>query len=135
MTPAEAAVIAAVERYVPQLPSIQAEHALVGALADLRTERQNDGRPMTWGEVITEDEVFSDKTGKWYEVVSTSRQGDRVALVIRGQKKIAKPLAADPVKVRRGPSGQAADTIHVIMSGPRYAPVGEDTLKPESEEA
>jgi hypothetical protein len=134
VTPAETAVIAAAREHVARSGQCRPDR-LLAALDVLDTERQNDGRMMTWGEVITEDEVFSSKTGKWYEIISTSRRGDRVALMIKGQKKIVTPQASDPVKVRRGPSGQAADTIHVIMSGPRYTPVGEDTLKPESEEA
>jgi len=123
VTPAERALIDAAKRYVPQLPSIQAEHALKDALGALDREsaaREAEGRERTWGDVITNDEIYSAKTGRWYKVVSTNRQGDRVAIMAKGLPKIIKPLAADPVRIRRGDMGRAADVlISVLTSGPR----------------
>jgi hypothetical protein len=73
----------------------------------------------TWGEVVVQDEILSEKTGRWYEVTRsvTSPDGTSIKLNIKGSAKpIIRPVG-DPVKVKRGVLGDAADTLELLWSG------------------
>lgn len=73
----------------------------------------------TWGEVIAGDEILSAKTGRFYEVTNTvpTPDGKSVKLNIRGSAKpIIRPLG-DPVRLKRGVLGDAADTLDLLWSG------------------
>lgn len=75
-------------------------------------------KPIPWGLVVESDEVYSERTGRWYRVDKTVRMGARVKVWAAGQGK-AWPLmeARDKVLVRRGPTGDAVDMIQIIFSG------------------
>jgi hypothetical protein len=124
MTPAERAVIevAIAWRQARKNQRMPMDTELLDALDGLDSERAAPAateKDITWAEVVTEDEIFSAKTGRWYEVITTARQGDRVKIQAKGLPKIITPPASGSVKVRRGESGQAVDLFtEVLMSGP-----------------
>lgn len=74
--------------------------------------------PTRWGLVVESDEIYSDKTGRWYEVTgSCSIKGtDKVKIFARGVPKAFERKAHDPVTVRRGPTGQAVDVLQLVFS-------------------
>ncbi len=127
MTPAEKAVIEAAiawrqAREDRRMPMATELLATLDALDAERSALTTTEKEITWGEVVTEDEIFSAKTGKWYEVITVIRAGDRVKITAKGLPKVITPLASGSVKVRRGPSGEAADVlIEVLSSGPNGA--------------
>lgn len=74
---------------------------------------------ITWGEVVTTDEVLSGN-GRWYEVLEIRNLDHGVTLV---RFKTLPPLftkgAGDPVTVRRSEMGHAVDTLNtILLSGP-----------------
>lgn len=73
----------------------------------------------TWGEATAGDEILSTKTGRWYEVANSVRTPDgNIKLNIKGSAKpIIRPVG-DPVKIKRGVLGDAADTLELLWSGP-----------------
>jgi hypothetical protein len=75
-------------------------------------------RDTTWGLVVEGDEIWSDRTKKWYPVLgSVSIKGtSTVKIFAKGVPAIVKP-AADPVRVRRGATGKAVDVIALVFSG------------------
>jgi hypothetical protein len=80
---------------------------------------QPEEQPLTWGEVVESDEIYSAKTRKWYPVRMTVRSPDGRTVTVEaiGIPRFTKP-AGDPVRVRRGPTGRAVDVVTVIFSGP-----------------
>lgn len=122
LTPAERVVVEAALRWVPQLPSIQAEHALQNAVLALQSERADPDALMeqeiTWGQVVEGDEIWSDKTKRWYEVTRAVHAGGtegKSLINAKGIPRGLKPNSADPVKVRRGPTGNAVDMFASVL--------------------
>jgi hypothetical protein len=122
MTPAERVVVEAALRWVPQLPSIQAEHALQDAVQALQAERAG-GQPqehdLTWGQVVEGDEIWSERTGKWYPVTAATHQPPAASTIsAKGIPRVLRPMPGDPVRVRRGATGEAVDMFaSVLWSG------------------
>lgn len=73
----------------------------------------------TWGEVVTGDEILSEKTRRWYEVTRsvTDDTTGKVKINIKGSPKPIVRGYLDPVKVKRGKLGDAADTFQLLWSG------------------
>lgn len=123
MTPAERAVIDLALEYHADHPDHLSGTRLGSALNALERERAA-GEPRvserTWAEVVEGDEIYSARTGRWYEVIESRRQTEeRMAIMAKGLPKILKPKAADPVRLKRGASGDAADVlVSVLISGP-----------------
>jgi len=72
-----------------------------------------------WHEVAAGDEVRSRKNGRWYAVRSVLRvAGGKTRLELVGvPKPIERPSDAEPTAtVRRGPDGQAVDTLLNVFS-------------------
>lgn len=120
MTPAERAVIDAAIAYgYKGDTSVDYHNTLIDAIDALEAERttaEPDVSERTWAEVVEGDEIFSARTGKWYEVTEAREQpGGRRAVHVKGLPKILKPKGADPVRVRRGPTGDAVDVVNSIM--------------------
>lgn len=122
MTPAERLVVEAAlrahntagpDRYAELHLAVQAlEQERAGAPVEQRVECD-----LTWGQVVEGDEIYSAKTGKWYAVTSAVRHIGAPTVLVRCQgmaKAIIKPLD-DPVKVRRGETGQAVDVIASVL--------------------
>lgn len=72
-----------------------------------------------WGLVVEGDQIWSDRTKKWYAVISSvSIKGTgSVKIFAKGVPAITKP-ADGPVRVRRGPTGKAVDVLLLVFSGP-----------------
>jgi hypothetical protein len=84
----------------------------VGAVTYEETDR-------TWGEVVIQDEILSEKTQRWYEVTRSvvSPDGATIKVNIRGSlKPIIRPVG-EPVKVKRGVMGDSVDTLELLFSG------------------
>lgn len=84
----------------------------VGAVTYEETDR-------TWGEVVAGDEILSAKTNRFYEVLNSvpTPDGKSIKLNIKSSPKpIIRPLG-DPVRVKRGILGDAADTLDLLWSG------------------
>lgn len=76
---------------------------------------------MIWGQVVESDEIHSAKTGRWYEVVSTSTTRTEARIHLAGiAKPLVKPVAetVPPEMIRRGATGKAVDLFVVAFSGP-----------------
>ncbi len=76
-------------------------------------------KPVPWGQVVESDEIYSTKTGKWYEVVRTvAAPGGQVKVWTAASPKPFLRPAAEQTTVRRGPTGAAVDVFQIIFSGP-----------------
>lgn len=132
MIPEHAAVVAAAEAMVDNgWSGGAAEHdaalrALTEAVEALRMRRSRPaGQPTyeeqdrTWGEVVIGDEILSEKTGKWYEVIRSvvDERAGTIKVNIKNvpHKPIIRPIG-DPVKLKRGVSGDAADLFQLLWS-------------------
>lgn len=85
----------------------------------------------TWGEVVAGDEILSAKTGRFYEVFRSvlSPDGKSIKVNIKGAgaaKPIIRPVG-DPVRLKRGISGDAVDLFQVLFSGDYTLGGGRDT--------
>lgn len=71
-----------------------------------------------WGLVVESDEIYSERTKKWYEVTgSVSIKGtSKVKIFAKGVPKAFEREARDPVTVRRGGTGQAVDVLQLVFS-------------------
>lgn len=72
-------------------------------------------KPTPWCQLAEGDEVWSDKAGRWFTVRSCSTKGNTTRVRFEG---VAKPFdrpARDEVPARRGPTGEAVDTIITVM--------------------
>jgi hypothetical protein len=125
MTPAEKAVIDQAIRWSKTETVGQAEdasEALQDLVADLLREREAapDESMRPWSEIVTEDEIYSTKTGKWYRVLDTVTMatGGIQAHLEGVPTPFTNPATAE-VRCRRGLSGKAVDVfIDVFRSGP-----------------
>jgi len=149
MTPGERVVLAAADAITDADGTINylADfEPLEAAVQALRTER--NGRPetelaeldITYGQVVEGDEILSVRVGKWYEVTAVvALAGGKVRITMpkTGSVKLGrKPHhefdAANPVRVRRGVTGQAVDMFATVLwsvaTKPRDEPVTEPGL-------
>jgi hypothetical protein len=73
----------------------------------------------TWGEVVVQDEILSEKTQRWYEVTRSvmAPDGATIKVNIKGSvKPIIRPVS-DPVRLKRGVMGDSVDTLELLFSG------------------
>lgn len=118
MTPAEAGVIEAAIAWMDQASPLHDFAPLSYAVEQLEAERA-EWRPYTWGQLTEGDQVFSEKAGKWFEVVRVVRN-DRDSMVTVSLKGMSKPVTkylGQDCRVKRGSTGQAVDIVQVIFSG------------------
>jgi hypothetical protein len=75
-------------------------------------------KEIIWGLVVEGDQIYSDRTKKWYSVTGSSAVTGttKIKVFINGR---AIPLqeSKDIVRVRRGPTGDAVDVLQLIFSG------------------
>ncbi len=121
-TPAERAVIAAARRLIAHTDDIgRAEAPLVEHPADgTRAEA-----PFTWGQLVADDELWSEKAGKWFTVLETKHEdtpGNDVGKTHVRLKGVGTSFANPSnvmARVRRSAMGEAVDVFAaVIWSGP-----------------
>jgi hypothetical protein len=91
-----------------------------------------------YGQITESDELKSVKTGKWYEVLSTSTTETTARIRLKGVAKLLIKPIADEVPAgthRRGQTGKAVDLFVVAFSG-QNIPSAPETIptKSESEE-
>ena len=119
MTPAELKVIEAARAWAAWQDALESDQAkaLWDAVDALEADRK-DGpeQTTTWGQVVESDQIWSDKTRKWYEVISSVLVGDRMRIQAKGLPKAINPLASADVRVRRGATGQTMDMWNVVWS-------------------
>lgn len=75
---------------------------------------------MIYGQVVEGDEIKSVRTGKWYEVTSTSTTDKLASIRMKDVGPLLiKPAAAElpPGTHRRGRTGKAVDLFVVAFSG------------------
>jgi hypothetical protein len=117
MTPAELKVIEAAKAYWRNADAADSHNALMDAVEALEADRKNGPEmPVTWFQVVESDQIWSDKTKKWYEVISSVPVGDRMRIQAKGLPKTINPLASADVRVRRGATGQTMDMWNVVWS-------------------
>lgn len=74
---------------------------------------------LPWKLIVESDQIYSTRTGKWYEVRGVVKQktDGRIRVFAKG---IPKAFTRDPddfTKVRRGVTGEAVDVFQIIFSG------------------
>lgn len=75
-------------------------------------------KEIIWGLVVEGDQIYSDRTKKWYPVTGSSAvKGTTKIKVFVNGRAIALQEAKDTVRVRRGPTGDAVDVLQLIFSG------------------
>lgn len=125
MTPAERAVIDAAMSW-DWTPSETGKLVkLAEACKALRAERTTDmdHTALPWAKVVTEDEVYSEATKRWYRVLSTELKGNPIKIEV-WMEGVRKPFLVEPgklVPVRRSDMGRAVDVwtgAEVMKSGP-----------------
>lgn len=121
-------VIDAARLVVSAMPGFSGQTEAIGALRDALEvldarlasaggEPTREEQDRTWGEVVAEDEILSVKTNRWYEVIRTVTDGKgNVKVNIKGSPKQIVRSVTDPVRVRRGVSGEAMDILEVLWS-------------------
>lgn len=75
---------------------------------------------MIYGQLGESDQLYSPKTGKWYEVLSVSTTATEARIRLAGVGKLLiKPIKEQipPGRVKRGQTGQAMDLFITIFSG------------------
>jgi hypothetical protein len=77
-----------------------------------------DGVETTWRLVVESDEVWSEKTRKFYPVTQVSLGPAGVRVHMKGIPKAIMRKPGDPVTIRRGATGRAVDVlVDVLYSG------------------
>ena len=127
MTPAERVVVEAAIRWAAATADDALAYQVFEAVNALKAERAGTEPTevdLTWGQVVESDEIYSDKTGKWYRVHEMARgQDGRVKIVAEGLPEPIRPKATDPIRVRRGATGTAVDVFaSVLWSMPTQRP-------------
>lgn len=123
MTPAERVVVETARRWYSRVAEDgpHADEELCEAIRALEAERSAGGpavteQPMAWDQVVEGDEIYSDKTGKWYHVTeSGAMPGGRRKIVTRELPKPIRPMASAGVLVRRGETGKAVDVFASVL--------------------
>jgi hypothetical protein len=87
----------------------------------------------TWAEVVESDEIYSAATNRWYEVQSSSRDGTRMRVRVKGIPKMLIKDVDAPVRLRRGATGDVVDLFAVLFSG-KIHPDPAEPIEDESEE-
>lgn len=120
LTPGERVVVAAAIRYVDARAASDIE--LIQAVRALQAERADPDalveQEITWGQVVESDEIYSDKTKRWYEVTRAVHSGGtegKSLINAKGIPRGLKPNSADLVRVRRGPTGNAVDMFASVL--------------------
>lgn len=124
MTPEQAAVIAAARELVRQNPynlftmGERAGDDLVTAVDALEAAEASGEMTLTYGQVVSEDLLWSEAKGKWFEVLEVATTGGQTQFRLKGvAAKFTKP-ATDEVRVQRSETGKAVDMFNtVIWSG------------------
>ena len=138
MTPAQLKVIEAAKAYWRDADSADSHNNLMDAVEVLESETASGTveSERTWAEVVESDQIWSDKTKKWYPVISSVALPDgRMRIQAKGLPKSIAPAGAGTVRVRRGPTGQAVDMWTVVWSAQTIPSTPTDPDKPESEES
>jgi len=88
------------------------------AVQALETERKTGPeQTIAWGQVVESDHIWSDKTRKWYEVISArALENGRTRIEAKGLPKSITPESDKTVLVRRGTTGQVVDRWNVLWS-------------------
>lgn len=76
---------------------------------------------MIWGQVVESDQLYSAKTQRWYQVLSTSTTRSEARIRLAGiSKPLIKPVGetVPPEMIRRGETGKVVDLFVVAFSGP-----------------
>lgn len=121
MTPQEKAVIDAARAYRLAATADMSPQAVnlriaVAVLEESVAEASPD-RPLTYGQIVTTDEIYSEALGKWFEVLETNTDGAMVTFRLRGVGKLFRKPAGESVKVRRSEMGRAVDEFQILWSG------------------
>ena len=78
------------------------------------------GREVEWREVVAGDQLRSVKTGKFFEVLGTTKVSGGYAIRVQlatGPKTITRPTAAEPTAtVIRGETGKVVDVFVEVFS-------------------
>jgi hypothetical protein len=80
-------------------------------------------RNLTWGQVVEGDEIYSDKTGRWYPVLRSVRLDNGKMRI--NAKGLAKPIEPDPgkaVRVKRGETGAVVDMFASVLWSQQNGP-------------
>lgn len=93
-------------------------HVAIVGYSGAMTEAQPEEKDTQWGLVVEGDQIWSDRTKRWYPVIgSVSIKGTgTVKIFAKGVPAIVKP-ADGPVRVQRGATGKAVDVISLVFSG------------------
>lgn len=127
MIPEVAALAAAAEAFCASQKGANWDEyqSLQEAVEALRIRRTRPAGPVTyeetereWGEVTVGDEIFSVKTGRWYEVTRTvlDPKAGTIKLNITGSARPIVRAVAESVLVKRGVLGEAADSFQLLWS-------------------
>ena len=127
-TPAERAVIAAARAYLTE-PGIHEGTPGRGKLAAAvraldAIEHPTDAGPreitITWDRLVADDELYSERSGKWFTVAEVKAADGRTNVRLKGVPKAFDNPSDTPARVRR--SVAMADALDafasVIWSGP-----------------
>lgn len=132
MIPEVAAVVAAAESMVDNGwtgGAKQHDDALRNLTEAVEALRMRKSRPVgavtyeeqsrLWGEVVEGDEILSAKTGRWYEVIRTVTNEKDGTIKVNIKNAPHKPIIRsvnDPVRVKRGITGDAVDLFQLLWS-------------------
>lgn len=74
---------------------------------------------LPWKMIVEGDQIFSAKTGRWYEVrgMVSIKGTSKVKIFAKGIPKAFEREADQTTRVRRGPTGDAVDVFQIIFSG------------------
>lgn len=119
-TELEAAVIAAAKvLYHEGVNDHWTACALVVAVGKL-LEAEAAPETEAWGRLVSGDQIWSEKVGKWFEVLEVRTAGGRTTALLAGGVRFTKP-AGETVKVKRSDLGLAMDRFETLWSGPNGA--------------
>jgi hypothetical protein len=121
MTPAERKVIEAARAWIATLPADLPDSTapLLRALVDaVRAPASPTTAEVeaTWGLVVAEDEIWNEKTKRWYPVEKVWRAGANVEAVLTGPGRIPSRPASRAVRVRRSAMGRAVDVWCEVLA-------------------
>ncbi len=126
MTPAERLVVECAIRLAATGIFTAETAELIKAVEALQAERgamtpeERVTLDITWGQVAEGDEVWSERTQRWYPVAGAVRHIGAPSINVamldsRGAPMHTTKAVSDPVRVRRGQTGQAVDAIATVL--------------------
>lgn len=124
MTPEQAAVIEAARAMVRVnayniITSDRTGMDLAAAVEALNAAEADPDRPRPWRLVVADDEVFSEKTGKWFKVLEIKTTDGIVKVRFTGIPKVFEKSPEEMARVHRSAMGGAVDVLNsVVWSGP-----------------